>query len=387
MIGSGALFGGGVAALRACRLPFRRRPRLSENLMRPNPKQLIVAAVLVGLVVTAVVMWRRPMEVAVAPIRPQKVELSLSVVGRARPSDLVQVASPNPGQVVRLMHDDGDRVASGEALAVILATVEQAQIEADLARERAARAELADARLKFARTRTLSERGFAAAAALDAARTALQAAEANAAAAAAAVRASAERAREFVIRAPMSGVVLVRPIDNGQVVAAGETLFELGSSTGVEIHAEVDEAYADALRPGMSARAALSGSSTIFPARVTEVSPRVDAATGGRLVKLTPEADQSPSPGRSIDVTIVVGQRADAIVLPRSAVADVTAAPKVYVVDEDDIVRARPVVLARWPTPNAVIERGLTAGERVVLDSASVRVGARVRPVSPKSRG
>src|SRR5690606_40822077 len=107
--------------------------------MRPNRKQLIVlaVAVLVGLVVTAVVLWRRPPEVEVAMVKPQTVELALSVVGRARPMDLVQVASPNPGQVVRLMHDDGDRVAAGDPLAVILASVEQAQTEADLARERA----------------------------------------------------------------------------------------------------------------------------------------------------------------------------------------------------------------------------------------------------------
>ncbi len=357
--------------------------------MRPNRKQLIVlaVAVLIGLVVTAMVLLRRPPEVAVAAIKPQTVELGLSVVGRARPMDLVQVASPNPGQVVRLMHDDGDLVAAGDPLAVILATVEQAQIEADLARERAARAEAADVRLKYNRTRTLSERGFAAPAALDAARTALQAAEANVAAAVAAVRVSAERAREFTIRAPMSGVVLVRPIDNGQVVAAGETLFELGSSTGVEIHAEVEEAYADALRPGMAARASLSGTSTIFAARVAEVSPQVDAATGGRLVKLAPEAGQPLSPGRSVDVTIVVGQCPDSIVLPRSAIVDATAAPKVYVVDADDIVRERSVVVARWPTVNALIEGGLTAGDRVVLDLDSARVGARVRPVTPKTDG
>lgn len=355
--------------------------------MRPNRKQLIVLAVtiLVGLSVTAGVLLRRPPEVAVATVKPQTMELGLSVVGRARPMDLVQVASPNPGQVVRLMHDDGDRVAAGEPLAVILASVEQAQTEADLARERAARAEAADARLKYERTRTLSERGFAAPAALDAARTSLQAAEANVAAAAAAVRASAERAREFTIRAPMSGVVLVRPIDNGQVVAAGETLFELGSAAGVEIRAEVEEAYADAIRPGMAARASLSGTSTIFAARVTEVSPQVDAATGGRLVKLAPEAGPSLSPGRSIDVTIVVGQRSGAVVLPRNAVADATAAPKVYVVDADDIVRERAVVVARWPTVNALIERGLAAGDRVVLDPASARAGARVRPVAPKT--
>jgi len=63
--------------------------------MRPNRKQLIVlaVAVLVGLVVTAVILWRRPPEVEVATVKPQTVELALSVVGRARPMDLVQVVA------------------------------------------------------------------------------------------------------------------------------------------------------------------------------------------------------------------------------------------------------------------------------------------------------
>lgn len=352
--------------------------------MRPGRKQMIAVASVAALACLAagVMILRRPAEVAVLEIRPQTIEQALSVVGRARPADLVQVASPNPGQVIRLLHDDGDRVEAGAPLAVILATVEQAQTEADVARERAARAEAADARLKYERTRTLHDRGFAAPAALDAARSALQAADANVAAAAAAVRASAERAREFTIRAPMAGVVLVRPIDNGQVVSAGETLFELGSATGQEIQVEVEEAYADSLRAGLSARAALSGSPTIFAARVTEVSPRINSATGGRLVKLVPDATAALSPGRSIDVTIVVGQRQNAIVVPRGAVVDATASPKVYVVDAGGVVRARPVTVARWPSVDAIIERGLSAGDRVVLDPASTRPEARVRPVA-----
>jgi RND family efflux transporter MFP subunit len=251
-----------------------------------------------------VVIARRPAEVAVLEIRPQTVEQALSVVGRARPTQLIQVASPNAGQVIRLFHDEGARVAAGDPLAVILATVEQAQTAVDAARALAARAQATEARLSFQRTQTLHGRGFASTAALDAARAALDTAEANVTAASASVRASAERARAFTIRAPMAGVVLVRPIDTGQVVAAGETLFELGSATGVEIRAEVEEAYADAISPGQAARAALSGSPEIFLARVTEVSPRVDSGTGGRTVRLSPADTRglAPPPGGGLPV-------------------------------------------------------------------------------------
>jgi RND family efflux transporter MFP subunit len=207
--------------------------------VKSRPVLFIAAAVLAVIAVAVILILRRPAELAVREIRPETVEQALSVVGRARPTQLVQVSSPNSGQVIRLFHDDGDSVAAGAPLAVILATVEQAQTEVDMARAGAARAAATEARLSYERTRTLYQRGFAAKAALDAARAALDTAEANVAAASASVRASEERAREFTIRAPMAGVVLVRPIDNGQVVAAGETLFELGSATGVEIRAEV----------------------------------------------------------------------------------------------------------------------------------------------------
>jgi RND family efflux transporter MFP subunit len=354
---------------------------------KSKPFLVLAAAVLAVGVAAVVLVTGRPADVAVVEIVPRTVEQALSIVGRARPTQLVQVSSPNAGQVVRLLHDDGDRVEAGDPLAVILATVEQAQTEVDVARARAARAEATEARLSYQRVRTLHERGFAARAALDAARAALDTAEANVAAASAAVRASAERAREFTIRAPMAGVVLVRPIDNGQVVGAGETLFELGSATGVEIRAEVEEAYADALSPGQAARAALSGSPDIFPARLTEVSPRVNSSTGGRMVRLTPTDAGGLSPGRSVDVTIVVGRRERAIVLPRSAVVDATATAKVYVVDADDIVRVRPITVLRWPSVNAIVETGLKAGDRVVLEPGSTTPGARIRPVTPTSGG
>jgi RND family efflux transporter MFP subunit len=358
--------------------------------MRSDRKRLVfIAAIAAGVMALVVgfLALNRPPEAAVQTLEARTIELALSVVGRARPQDLVQVASPNPGQIIRLLHDDGDVVAAGAPLAVVRATVEQAQIDADLARARAARAEAAEARLSFSRTQTLHQRGFAAQAALDAARATLQTAEANVAAADAQVRAASERAREFTILAPMSGVVLFRPIDNGQVVAAGETLFELGSTAGVEIQAEVEEAYADVLRPNLLARAALSGSSDVFTARVTEVSPQVDSATGGRLVKLVPDGAQALPPGRSIDVTIVVEERQGALTVPRSAVVDATAAPKVFVLNADDVIEARPVSVARWPSVNAIITDGLRAGDRIVLEPSSLSVGQRVRPVAPAQSG
>ncbi len=363
------------------------RRRAEALLSSPKRRRIVLIASLVSVVLFSGLGWwlLRPPEIAIVEIQPGPVEIVLSVVARVRPENLVDVRSPNAGQVIRLLHDDGDLVAAGAPLAIVRSTVEQAQADANSARERAARAELDRAQLAFNRTRTLADRGFASVAALDEARVTLRSAQAGLAAASADRRATAAQTREFTIRAPMAGIVLVRPIDNGQVISPETTLFQLGSRDGVELQADVDEAYADVLRTGMEARAALSGSDQIFAARVTEVSPRVDPTTGGRLIKLAPVEAASIPPGRSVDVTIVVARREAGIAVPRQAIIDAGTEPKVYVVDANGRVIARTIEIADWPSLNAIIEGGLASGDRIVLTPADTRLGAHVRIRVPPS--
>lgn len=352
---------------------------------RKAPKRWI--ALFAGLAILAgagafTAWWlSRPQKIEIFVVAPVTVERVLAVVGRVRPRDLLDVKSPNAGQVIRMLHDDGDVVTAGEPLAIIRAAVEQAQARADVAREQAARAEETRAQLAFARTGGLAEKGFATQAALEEAQATLDTARANLSAATATTSAAAERAKEFIVRAPMDGVVLVRPVASGQVVSTTTTLFQLGSTQGIEIRAEVDEAYADSLRPGMTARAVLSGSETRFSARVSEVSPQVDAATGGRLVKLVPLDADHLAPGRSVDVTIVVDRTQNAIVIPRQSVINAAATAEVYVLDAGDVAQLRRISITHWPSLNAIVDSGLAAGDRVVLSPAKIRPAERVRPV------
>jgi hypothetical protein len=110
-----------------------------------------------------------------------------------------------------------------------------------------------------------------------------------------------------------------------------------------------------------------------------EISPRVDPTTGGRLIKLAPVETTSIPPGRSVDVTIVVARREAGISVPRQAVIDATTAPNVYVVDASGRVTVRSVVIADWPSLNAIIDNGLNSGDRIVLTPSETAPGARVR--------
>ena len=88
----------------------------------------------------------------------------------------------------------------------------------------------------------------------------------------------------------IDGRVLDRPVDPGQVVSTDTSLFDIGS-LALEIEAEADEYYADVVRPGQVARIRAAGALDIFDATVSEVSPRVDPTTGGRLVRLDTKAE------------------------------------------------------------------------------------------------
>jgi len=344
-------------------------------------RPIVMAGAVLAAAFAAVFTWwlLRPQEVSVMQVEPGVLEITLSVVGRVRPENLVDVKSPNPGQVVGVFRDDGELVEDGDALATIRSSVEQAEADAFSARERAAKAEVSRATLVFNRTRTLTDRGVTSQAALDEARAVLQVAESALEAARAETTAVNVRNREFTIRAPMAGIVLVRPIDNGQVISAETTLFQLGSLGRIELQADVDEAYADVLQPGMSSRAALSGSDRVFQARLLEVSPRVDPTTGGRLVKFVPNEGMDIPLGRSVDITIVVERREAGISLPRQAVLDAATQPKVYIVDREGRVQIRAVKIADWPSQNAIVESGLAGGDRVVLTPAETKPAARVR--------
>jgi RND family efflux transporter MFP subunit len=334
-----------------------------------------------ALLLAAWAVWRvsRPPEIPVERLRPETIEISLAVVGTVKPDQLIDVRSPNAGQIAALYLDEGAMIAEGAPMAVVRAVIEYAQVDAAAARQKAATAEVSRARLAFLRTRSLAEKGVAAEAALDEARATFEAAEAELAAAKADRRAADARAGEFTILAPIAGLVLERPVENGQFVSNQNTLFRLGSVEGTELHAEVDEIYADDLRPGMMARAALSGSDKQFSARIKEISPQVDPSTGGRLIKLAPQSGIDLAPGRSVDITIILERRQNAISVPRQTIVEATATPRVYLVDAAGIVRAREVKVEAWPSIDAIVTDGLEANDLVVLDPASVKPGARVR--------
>lgn len=353
--------------------------------MRTKTRSYIVTIIwlaLSALIAVAVLYWGHHSRIPTVPVvgvERGPVERVLSVVGRIAPKQEVNVRAEQPGQVIELLKDESDSVTAGEIIARVAAEEEVATLGASRAEAAALAAELKRAQNQLSRTRELREKGFVSSQALDDGLAEVDALRARLAAAEAAERQLAVRAEKFVIRAPIDGLVLARPVDPGQVVSTDTSLFDIGSES-LEIEAEADEYYADALQLGQAAKIRAAGASEVFDAIVTEIAPRVDPTNGGRLVRLdTPAVAASLLPGRTIYVSIVIERLADAISVPRSAVRLLGGQYQVLAV-VDNQVSVLPVQVLDWPGQRVIITEGLAGTETVIATPTRLVAGDGVRP-------
>ncbi len=318
-------------------------------------------------------------QVYTVPVERGPAERVLSIVGRVTPKYEIRVRAEQPGQIIQLLKDEGEVVSAGEIIAQVAAEEEIATLSAARAETRALSVELERARSQLKRTANLVRDGYVSDQNLDDVEAEVDTLQARLIAAEAAERQFEVRAEKFVIRAPIDGRILARDVDPGQVVSTDTTLFEIGSPT-LEVRAEADEYYADALQVGQSARVKAAGGEAVYDAVVTEISPQVIAATGGRLVRLDTAATEELPPGRTIYASIVIEQLPDAVTVPRTALR-LSGGRYQAIVVQDERVRAVPVEVLDWPGARAIIRAGLEGGEQIVATPSSMQDGDRVRVI------
>jgi len=99
------------------------------------------------------------------------------------------------------------------------------------------------------------------------------------------------------------------------------------------------------------------------------VDNAVDPSTGTILLKARiPNEDEALWPGQIVEVTVALAERAKAIVVPTAAVSQGQQGDYLFVVKADRTVELRPVQVDQVREDEALIGRGLAAGETVVVD-------------------
>ena len=184
------------------------------------------------------------------------------------------------------------------------------------------------------------------------------------------------------ITAPISGVVASRSIKSGNFVQINSPIIRIVDASRLEATLNVPEREIAKLKPGQAvglAVDALPGKQ--FTGTVARVAPVVDNGTGTFRVVASFPGDGELQPGMFSRLNINYDQRADALVVPRTALLEDGGEPAVYVVRDG---KAQRTVLklgyndAGW----VEVREGLKPGDQVVIaGKAALREGSAVQVI------
>lgn len=366
------------------RLPAVRQPTQSP-VTRPSRRLWVWAA---GLVLVAAAglglllqPWASgPVAVVVETATLAPVTRVLAVNGRIEALHSVHVRPQVGGILADVSVVEGDRVQSGDVVARIDSTSQQAVLRQAMAGLDAALVAQDRAQATLERTRALGAN--VARAALENAESAAQSAAQEVARMTALLDQAQIQLANYTIRAPMTGAVLALNVEPGQSIDPSTVLMTVADLGRLVVETDVDEAYATQIREDMPAVLQLTGETATREGRVSYVSRRVDAATGGLAVQLAFDSPVAAPVGLTVTANIVIDRRDAALTVPRTAVWTGEGGPAVLVVAEG-VARLRPINVIEWPAARLIVTEGLAPGDVLVIDATGVADGQPVRVEQP----
>jgi RND family efflux transporter MFP subunit len=187
-----------------------------------------------------------------------------------------------------------------------------------------------------------------------------------------ALRSSSQINSEVQIVAPVSGTVIDRKINLGEVVEANKELLRIADLSSVWIIAQVYEKDLTRVHVGSIARMTASAyPGRAFYGRVTYIAPNLDEATRTAQVRI-----EAANPNRSLKIDMYVnvefgqGERMVPVV-PKSAVQWVGNQTVVFVAtDEPGLFLVRPVRLGEEKEGFYPVLEGVARGDRVATEGS-----------------
>jgi RND family efflux transporter MFP subunit len=333
-------------------------------------------------------------EVKVAQPLSREITDSEVFTGRIEAKTTVELRPRVSGYLTRVAFKDGAEVKKGEVLFEIDPRPYQAEVDKAQAGLALAQGRLKQADAEYARAKAQSDKGALSREELDKAAAGRTEAQARLEAAKA-VLDSARLTLEFTrVTAPISGRIGPRLLDEGNVVKADETRLATLVSVGpVYVYFDMDERTLLRLRKAGRLKAAREaavpvtaavGDEEDFPhkGQIDFVPNQVDPAKGTIRVRAVLEnADGVLTPGLFARVRLPLGEPYKALLVPARAVGTDRGRKVVYVVNEKNVLEARPVTLGQREGDLVAVREGLKAGDRVVISGpGKPRAGTAVKP-------
>jgi len=382
---------------------------MNRSIFRRAAPALLLGALLGGCGSTA------PPEVAPSPavtvvtLRTEPVNLTRELPGRISPFLIAEVRPQVGGIVKQRLFKEGTHVRAGEPLYRLDDATYRADAQSASAALARATAALSSARLTANRIGELAKIDAVSAQENENAIATLRQAEADVAVARAALDGSNVILGHALIGAPISGRIGTSAVTQGALVTANQAdpLATIQQLDPIYVDLTLASSELLHLRKEIQAGTLTSGRDLPVTILLEDGTPysqtgkfafadlSVDPATGSFMVRVeVPNPGDLLLPGMYVRAVVSLGQRADAVLVPQPGISrNAKGEASALVVGADGKVEQRDVLVERTIGDRWLVESGLLAGDRVIVEGLQrVRPGASVQatesaPAPPPAAG
>lgn len=358
---------------------------------------IVAVLVLIGLLVWS--PWSsadenaRPVELV--PVTRATIEETVTAQGKLEPKEFVDVGAQVSGQLEKLHVEIGDAVKKGQLIAEIDPQIYVAKVQADEARLKTLRAQLAEQQAQVDFTQSVYKRNQTLVKADAVSRETLESSmkEYKAAVARAnSFKAQSEEAESQLdadkanlgytkIYSPMDGTIVSQTSKEGQTLNANQTapvIVQVANLDIMTVRSQVAEADVARLKPGMTVYFNTLGSERRWTSTLRQLLPSpdatvVDVVLYNALVDVE-NKDHALMTGMSTQMFFELGTAKDALVIPARALGKKLPDSETYevTVQGKDSTETRKITIGLLNRTQAQVLTGLKEGEQVAIPAVDI---------------
>lgn len=336
----------------------------------------------------------------VAKPRVQSVTAYREETGRTEASDFVEVRARVKGFLKKIHFQPNDEVKAGQLLYEIEPDLYQAAFNQAVAASAVAKAEHANAVARYDRAAKLLESSAIAKEEVEQRRAEMEVAAAQIEAAEANIEAAQLDLNYTKVTAPISGQIGKTEVYEGNLVGDGQAslltrivkfdpmfaTFTVSEDVILNLLDEIAENPQDREKSREKIRLFLRrdiDNDFPFEGRINFADLAVDPSTATYRVRGEfPNPDTRLVEGLFVRVRLPITRRENALLIPQRAVGADPVGSYVFVIDEKNVVSRKDVVLSTRLGSLVVVDSGLTAEDRVIIDGLQrAQIDKKVEPI------
>src|SRR5262245_2209327 len=346
----------------------------------------------------------KPVQVSIAPpavpvvaasVLKHDVPIYLRGVGTVIAYNNVIVRSQITGQLIKIAFMQGQTVKKGDLLAEIDPRPYQAQLDQTMANRDRDQALVLNAQANLNRYVPLAQKGYATSQLVDTQKGQLAQLQAMVKSDEALIEQAKTNLSYTQLTSPIDGVTGIRQIDEGNIIHPTDPnglvdvtqiqpislIFSLPQIDFVEIQQQMTEGPLTVLAYSQDDKVQLDeGKLDLIDNQIVQTTGTI------RLRASFPNAKRQLWPGELVNARLLLDTRRDGLTIPAAAVQQGPKGSFVWVIGPDETVQARPVTVAQISDGQALIDSGLQADEKVVVDGQyRLQTGALVRQLHGKA--